>query len=75
MAARPVGEWKDYEIQVKDQTYRVKLNGTEVCVFDNTMYPGRSAPSSNVAPSFIGLQVYPDPRSQVAYRHIRIQAI
>jgi hypothetical protein len=75
IAARPVGEWNDYEIHVKDQTYRVKLNGTEVCVFDNTMYPGRGAPSSNVAPSFIGLQVYPNPRSQVAYRHIRIQAI
>lgn len=75
VAAKPVGEWNDYEIHVKDQTYRVKLNGTEVCVFDNTMYPGRGAPSSNVAPSFIGLQVYPDPRSQVVYRHIRIQAI
>jgi hypothetical protein len=75
IAARPVGEWNDYEIRVQDQVYRVNLNGTEVCVFDNTMYPGRGKPSSNVAPSFIGLQVYANPRHQVAYRHIRIQAI
>jgi choline dehydrogenase-like flavoprotein len=75
IAARPVGEWNDYEIHVKDQTFRVSLNGTEVCVFNNTMYPGRGAPSSNVAPSFIGLQVYPNSKSQVAFRHVRIQAI
>jgi hypothetical protein len=29
----------------------------------NTMYPGRGLPSSNVAPSFIGLQVHANPRS------------
>lgn len=73
--ARPVGAWNDYEIHVQGQTYRVKLNGKEVCVFNNTMYPGRGAPSSSVAPSYVGLQVYPNPRSQVAFRHVRIEAI
>jgi hypothetical protein len=73
--ARPVGEWNDYEIRVQDQNYRVSLNGTEVCVFDNTMYPGRGIPDSDATPSFIGLQVYANPRHLIAYRHIRIQAI
>jgi hypothetical protein len=74
MAARPI-EWNDCAIHVQDQVYRVNLNGTEVCVLDNTMYPGRGLPSSNIAPSFIGLQVEPNPKYQVAYRHTRIQAI
>ena len=40
IAARPIGEWNDYEIHVQDQVYRVNLNGTEVCVFDNTSTRG-----------------------------------
>jgi len=45
-------------------------------VFDNTTtYPGRGSPSARGAPSFIGLQVYPDFSQFVRFRHIRIQAI
>jgi choline dehydrogenase-like flavoprotein len=75
-AARPVGQWNDYEIRVQNQIYTVLLNGTQVCVFDNTAtYPGRGIPSAPGAPSFIGLQVYSNPSYFVRFRHIRIQAI
>jgi choline dehydrogenase-like flavoprotein len=74
--ARPVGAWNDYEIRVQDQIYTVFLNGTQVCVFDNTTtYPGRGLPSAPGVPSFIGLQVYSNPSYFVRYRHIRIHAI
>jgi hypothetical protein len=74
--ARPVGEWNDYEIRVQDQIYTVFLNGTQVCVFDNTTtYPGRGLPSAPGAPSFIGLQVYSNRSHFVRFRHVRIQAI
>jgi hypothetical protein len=74
--ARPVGEWNDYEIRVQDQIYTVFLNGTQVCVFDNTTtYPGRGLPSAPGASSFIGLQVYSNLSHFVRFRRVRIQAI
>jgi hypothetical protein len=74
--ARPVGEWNDYEIRVQGQIYTVSLNGTQVCMFDNTTtYPGRGLPSAPGAPSFIGLQVYNNFSYFVRFRHIRFQAI
>lgn len=75
-AARPVGEWNDYEIRVDGDVYTVLLNGSQVCVFDNTgLYPGRGLATTASAPSFIGLQVYADPRHFVRYRHVRIRAL
>ncbi len=72
IAARPAGEWNDYEIRVENQLYSVRLNGQQVCVFDNaTAYPGRG----HDAQTFIGLQVYPDPRSLIAFRRIQIKAL
>jgi choline dehydrogenase-like flavoprotein len=72
VAARPAGEWNDYEIRVEGQTYTVKLNGQQVCVFDNsTAYPGRG----HDAQTFIGLQVYSDPRAQIAYRRVQMKAL
>ena len=72
IAARPAGEWNDYEIRVEGQIYTVKLNGQQVCVFDNsTAYPTRGHDSQ----TFIGLQVYADPKSLVAYRRIQIKAL
>jgi hypothetical protein len=74
--AHPVGVWNDYEIRVEGQIYTVFLNGNQVCRFDNTgLYPGRGVPSSAVAPSYIGLQVYANPRYFVRYRHVRIKAL
>jgi hypothetical protein len=70
--ARAPGEWNDYEIRVKDQLYTVLLNGQQVCVFDNsTAYPNRG----HDIETYIGLQIYPDPRSIVAYRHIQIRPL
>lgn len=72
--ARPVGQWNEYEIRVQNQKYTVLLNGDQVCVFDNP-YTGRGLPTTAGAPSFIGLQCYPNPNYRVAFRRIRIKAI
>ena len=72
IAARPPGDWNDYEIRVSNQSYTVFMNGQKVCEFDNsTVYPGRG----HDAQTYIGLQVYADPKSIVAYRHIQIKAL
>jgi hypothetical protein len=74
--ARAIGDWNDYEIRVDGQLYTVKLNGEQVCVFDNaSLFPGRGLPSTTNAPSFIGLQVYANPRSFVRFRRVQIKAI
>lgn len=70
--ARGPGDWNDYEIRVQNQVYTVVLNGQQVCTFDNSSaYPTRG----HDAQTYIGLQVYADPRSLVAYRHIQIKAL
>jgi hypothetical protein len=70
-AARPVGQWNEYEIRVKGQHYTVMLNGSTVCVFDNP-YPGRGLPSTTGVPTFIGLQTH---TGRVAFRNIRFGPI
>jgi hypothetical protein len=69
--AKPVGEWNEYEIQVDDQHYTVRLNGVQVTSFDN-LDPDRGLPSSERAPSFIGLQTH---TGRVRFRNIRIKAL
>ena len=70
--ARGPGEWNDYEIRVENQLYTVFLNGQQVCVFDNsTAYPLRG----HDAQTHIGLQVYADARSLVAYRRIQTKPL
>ena len=66
-AARPVGQWNQYEIRVKGQNYTVLLNGDQVCLFDNP-YANRGAPSTSAVPTFIGLQTH---TGRVAFRNIR----
>ena len=74
--ARDVGQWNDYEIRVQGQTYTVTLNGDLVCVFDNTnLYPLRGKPSTTAEPSYIGLQVYANPRYFVRYRRVQIKPL
>ena len=74
--ARGVGEWNDYEIRVQGQMYTVTLNGDQVCVFDNTnLYPQRGKPTTPAAPSYIGLQVYANPRYFVRYRRVQIKSL
>lgn len=70
--ARPVGEWNEFEIQVKGQIYTVFLNGTQVTKFTNTD-PSRGLPGTAADPSFIGLQTYPGFR--MAYRNIRFKSL
>jgi len=66
-----VGVWNEYEIEVIDQTYKVRLNGKLVTTFTNTdSYRGKP---STVDPDsgFIGLQCE---SGRVAFRNIRISA-
>ncbi len=72
--ARPAGQWNEYEIHVEDQRYTIFLNGDQVCVFDNP-YSGRGLPSAPNAPSYIGLQCYPNLNWRVAFRRIRIKGL
>jgi choline dehydrogenase-like flavoprotein len=67
-AARPAGQWNDYEIRVDGQTYTVLLNGDQVTKFVN-LDAGRGI----AANSFVGLQSHFG--SRVAFRHIRFQAL
>jgi hypothetical protein len=70
--ARAPGEWNDYEIRVENQLYTVFLNGQQVCLFDNsTAYPTRG----HDAETHVGLQIYPDPKSIVAYRDLQIRTL
>ncbi len=69
--ARPIGEWNEYEIRVKKQTYTIFLNGEQTCVFNNP-YPNRGLPSTANAPAFIGLQTH---TGRVAFRNIHMKAL
>ena len=70
-AARPIGEWNEYEIQVEKQTYTVRLNGTQVAEFTNTD-PSKGVPSSVKTPSYFGLEAH---TGKVAFRNIQEKAI
>ncbi len=75
--ARPPGQWNEFEIRVKGQTYTVSLNGTAVTSFQN-MDPARGLATTLQSPSYIGLQVHPPSPGEsanagrVAFRKIRI---
>ncbi|MCK7580607.1 MAG: DUF1080 domain-containing protein [Chromatiales bacterium] len=70
-AARPAGQWNDFEIRVQGQTYTVFLNGNQVTVFNNP-HAGRGLPSAPGAPSFIGLQTH---TGRVSFRDIRVKPL
>lgn len=70
--AHPAGEWNEFEIRAQGQTYTVILNGAQVTTFTNTD-PARGLPGTATAPSFIGLQMYPE--SRMAYRNIRFKPL
>lgn len=73
--ARPVGQWNEYEIRVKKQTYVVMLNGSQVTSFTfagDPAIPDRGLPSTAAAPRFIGLQAH---TGRVLFRRIRIKAL
>ncbi len=67
----PLGEWNEFEIRVRGQTYIVLLNGAQVTTFQNTT-ANRGLPSVPNAPSFIGLQSH---TGRVAFRNVRVKAL
>jgi choline dehydrogenase-like flavoprotein len=71
-AAKPAGQWNDFEITVDGQDYTVKLNGTQVTKFTNTD-PNRGKPSAAGAPTFVGVQAHFG--SRVAFRNIRYKQL
>ena len=70
VAAKPPGQWNEYEIRVQAQVYTVLLNGVQVTRFENQDL-GRGLASTAKAPAYIGLQAYPGKRVQ--FRNIRIK--
>jgi hypothetical protein len=72
--SHPAGQWNDFVIIVRDQDYEVRLNGSQITRFSNTD-GARGIPSAPGAPSFIGLQSYPDGNSRVAFRNLRFRAL
>jgi hypothetical protein len=72
-----VGEWNEYEIKVKGQSYTATLNGQQVTSFTFTvgsdpLHPERGLPSTSLVPRYIGLQAH---TGRVAFRNIQIKAI
>jgi hypothetical protein len=79
-AAKPPGEWNQFEIRARGQDYTVLLNGQQVCRFRNRDRE-RGAPSAPGSPTYVGIQVHPPPQGQqeaggrVAFRNIRIKPL
>jgi Domain of Unknown Function (DUF1080)/GMC oxidoreductase len=72
--ARRVGVWNDYEIEVKDDTYTVRLGppATTTTAFTNTD-PARGKPASaQPASGYVGVQAH---TGLVAFRNIRIREL
>lgn len=68
-ALRP-GEWNTYEIEVKGDTYTVRLNGVQTTRLTNRdAYRGRSS-VQDAASGYIGLQAH---TGRVAFRSIRVR--
>ncbi|HWZ45345.1 MAG TPA: family 16 glycoside hydrolase [Candidatus Saccharimonadales bacterium] len=64
-----VGAWNEYEIEVVDQTYNVRLNGVLAATFHNTdAYRGKPN-SADPDSGFIGFQCE---SGRVAFRNVRI---
>jgi choline dehydrogenase-like flavoprotein len=76
LPVKPPGEWNQYEIQVQDQTYTVRLNGQEITNFmfvigSDVLHPDRAFTDRD---TFIGLQSHPG-ASRVAFRNIQIKPL
>jgi hypothetical protein len=62
--------WFEYEIDVRDQIYTVKLTNTETGQSNQTTRYENTDLERGQAPGYIGIQAYPN--SVVAYRQIQI---
>ncbi len=72
--ALPPGQWNQYEIRVKGQTYTVLLNGTQVTSFtfaagSDGAHPDRGLPGTAAVPRYVGVQAH---TGRVLFRRIRI---
>lgn len=67
------GQWNDYEIEARGDTYTVRLNGTRTTTFTNIdAYRGRAATAADptrTSTGFLGLQAH---TGRVAFRTIQI---
>ncbi|UXY30239.1 family 16 glycoside hydrolase [Streptomyces sp. HUAS TT20] len=65
-------QWTDYEIEVRGDTYTVRVNGTQTSLFTNTdTWRGKPA-TADPTSGFIGLQAH---TGKVAFRNIRIKEL
>jgi PKD repeat protein/type 1 glutamine amidotransferase/glucose/arabinose dehydrogenase len=75
---RPLGEWNDYEIEVRGQTYRIFRNGELINEYENSPDKvsdrGGDPPASQrqFAQGYIGLQNHGGP-DRTQYRNIRVE--
>ena len=74
IAARPVGQWNEFEIEIANQQYTVRLNGALVSSFaftpgSNSAHPERGLTNT---PRFVGLQAH---TGRVQFRRIRFKAV
>lgn len=66
------GQWTDCEIEVRGDTYTVRLNGAQTTMFTNTdSWRGKPA-TADPASGFIGLQAH---TGKVGFRNIRIKEL
>ncbi|WP_270038530.1 OmpL47-type beta-barrel domain-containing protein [Solirubrobacter ginsenosidimutans] len=67
-AAKPAGQWNDYEIRYEKDVYTITLNGTVVNTYTNTT--GTHARAAG----YIGLQNH-STADEVSFRNVRIQPL
>jgi beta-xylosidase len=66
-AAKPAGQWNDYEIRYENNAYTITLNGTVVNTYNNASSQARAA-------GYIGLQNH-GANDEVSFRNVRIQPL
>ena len=64
------GTWHQLEVEVKDNTYRVNLDGTLTTTFTNTDPLRGQPPGAATSSGYIGLQSF---LGRVAFRNVRIK--
>jgi hypothetical protein len=74
---RPLGEWNDYEIEVRGQSYRIFRNGKLINEYENSpdKTSDRGDPSAALrqfAQGYIGLQNHGGP-DRMQYRNVRVE--
>lgn len=66
-----LGQWNTYEIEVKDNTYTVRLNGQQTTKFTNTDLFRGKASATDADSGYIGVQSH---TGRVTFRNVQIMA-